>query len=232
MITLVTFDAAGTLIDHRWDPGAIARDAVTDLGIVVDLEEARDRYERVAAEFRTEQVALEKIGDRQGIHELWSRQMAAWLDAVGADPAIACDALSIFRERAFGPSSHVWSVYPDVFPAVEALRDKGIIIGIISNWDHTLFEVLDNLEMSDLFDFAIASLEFGYEKPDRRIFNEALAQGGAAAEETVHVGDSLEDDFIGATDAGMGALLLDREGSADFSAGRISSLVQVSEVIV
>lgn len=232
MKKLVTLDAAGTIVDHKWDPGGIAKAAAAECGILVDLETSRARYETVAATFREEQEELEKMGDKGAIASLWQKQMAAWLGEIGDDPSRAPEVLSVFRRIAFGKGSFVWSIYSDVLPAIEALRDCGACIGVISNWDHTLHEVLSNLGVIDKFDFVIASLEFGYEKPDKRIFAEALKRGNAAANEAVHVGDSYYDDFQGARDAGLSALLLDRESQHDYAQGRIASLMQIQEALV
>ena len=231
MISLVTFDAAGTLIDHCWDPAAIARGILAEMGIQIDEDLAQTEYAKVAAKFRPEVVAFEKIGDRIGVENVWRKQMQVWLRNIGAENEVQTDIFPIFMERAFGIDGYVFRLFPDVRPAMQALKEVGVRLGIISNWDHTLHTVLENLGISKWFDFVIASLEFGYEKPDRRIFEEALRRGGAHADRCLHVGDSEDDDFKGASACGISALLIDRGQPASLEDFRISSLLQVVEVI-
>lgn len=231
MIELVTLDAAGTLIDHCWDPGGIAADAARSAGHLFDREESRRVYGLVSSRYRAEQEELERIGDRGAIRAMWQRQMADWLTEMGGEAGHAPEVLKRFEELAFGPRSHVFMLYDDVRPALNSIRQMGTPIGIISNWDHTLFGVLESLKVDSQFEFIIASLVFGVEKPDKRIFMKACEQGNTTPENTLHVGDSVIDDFDGARDAGLHALLIDRSREPDIVNGRISTLTQVSEVI-
>jgi putative hydrolase of the HAD superfamily len=231
LISLVTFDAAGTLIDHCWDPAEIARGILAEMGVDVDEDLAQSEYARVAAQMRPTIVALEKLGDRMGIENAWRKQMEMWLENIGASYKMQADIFPIFIERVFGANNYIFRLFPDVLHALSGLRQMGIGLGIISNWDHTLHTVLQNLGVSDKFDFVIASLEFGFEKPDRRIFEEALRLGSVHADECLHVGDSLDDDFRGASACGISALLIDRDQPADLDDRRISSLSQVVEAV-
>lgn len=231
MIELVTFDAAGTLIDHCWDPGGIAADAARSVGHMFDREESRRVHRTVASTYRAEQEELERSGDRGAVRAMWQRQMADWLTQMGGDASDAPEVLKRFEQLAFGPRSHVFMLFDDVRPAIASIKAMNIPIGIISNWDHTLFGVLESLKVDHEFQFIIASLVFGVEKPDKLIFMKACQQANADPKNTLHVGDSVIDDFDGARNAGMHALLLDRSRGHSYGEGRISSLTQVSEVI-
>ena len=67
----------------------------------------------------------------------------------------------------------------------------------------------------------------GGSKPARGIFDEAVRRTGVAHAETLHVGDSLTDDYHGARDAGLAALLLDRRGRARPGLETIGSLAEL-----
>jgi len=58
----------------------------------------------------------------------------------------------------------------------------------------------------------VASAAVGVEKPDRRIFDLALARAGVPAHRVVHVGDDYEADVLGAQGAGIDAIHLVRDG--------------------
>lgn len=66
-----------------------------------------------------------------------------------------------------GPQN--WSVYPDVVPTLHALRQKGLVLGVISNFDERLKPILNSLKLADLFDFVLGSYEAGFCKPDPRL---------------------------------------------------------------
>jgi putative hydrolase of the HAD superfamily len=77
----------------------------------------------------------------------------------------------------------------------------------------------------------IASSAVGTAKPGRRIFEAALEAMGAAASEGLHVGDSLEDDYHGATRAGIRAVLLDRQRKAYNGVIRIETLHELPDLL-
>jgi putative hydrolase of the HAD superfamily len=105
-----------------------------------------------------------------------------------------------------------WHVFPDAIPALDALRARGLIVGAVSNWVWQLPELLHSLDLVSRFDFVAASARIGYEKPHRRIFEWALAEAGVPPEAVIHVGDHVDADVEGASGAGIGPVLIDREG--------------------
>ena len=66
-----------------------------------------------------------------------------------------------------GPQN--WEVYPDVVPTLQTLKQKGLVLGVISNFDDRLKPILRSLKIADLFDFTLASYEVGFCKPDPRL---------------------------------------------------------------
>jgi putative hydrolase of the HAD superfamily len=100
-------------------------------------------------------------------------------------------------------SPESWRVGPGIIEVLEALRGDGMALGIVSNWDQRLFSLCAGLEIAQYFDIIIASGVVGASKPSPEIFREALRQARVAPRETVHVGDSLEDDILGAARVGI-----------------------------
>ena len=105
-----------------------------------------------------------------------------------------------------------WHVFPDVMPALDALQERGLTIGAVSNWVWQLPELMHSLELVSHFDFITASARVGFEKPHPEIFRYALEQAGAEPSEAIHVGDHLDADVAGARGVGIGAVLIDRRG--------------------
>jgi putative hydrolase of the HAD superfamily len=105
-----------------------------------------------------------------------------------------------------------WKLFPEVLQTLEALRSRGLELGIVSNFDSRLFNVLRGLEIADFFDTITISSLAHAAKPSPKIFELALEQHAVEPDEAMHVGDSVRDDVEGATKAGLRAVLLARQG--------------------
>lgn len=114
-------------------------------------------------------------------------------------------------------------VFEDVAPALAELRGLGLQVVCVSNWDVSLHEVLEGLDLAPALDGVVTSAEVGARKPDPAIFERALALAGCAPAEALHVGDS-DDDVAGARAAGIDVLRIDRSGG-----GEISSLLEIGQ---
>ena len=115
-----------------------------------------------------------------------------------------------------------FEAYPDTRPALSALRERGLTVVCVSNWDYELDLVLERIGLADLFDAVVTSALAGARKPDPAIFERALRVAGCEASDAVHVGDS-DDDVAGARAAGIRVLRVDREGPG----GDLSTLAEL-----
>ena len=107
-----------------------------------------------------------------------------------------------------------WQLYPDVVPTLETLHELGYTIGVVSDWSSRLAEIFDALGISPYLNFVLASGAAGVAKPGPRFYRMAAQVGGVAPHQALMIGDSYHADVLGARGAGMGALLLDRAGTA------------------
>ena len=107
-----------------------------------------------------------------------------------------------------------FTAFADAVPALERWRAAGKRLVVVSNWDISLHDVLQETGLTPLLDDVLSSAEVGHSKPDPAIFVAALERAGLPAGEVVHIGDSVEEDVAGARAAGIEAVLL-RRGEAD-----------------
>lgn len=112
--------------------------------------------------------------------------------------------------------------YEDALPSLMRLRELGLRLVCVSNWDYALPMVLDEVGLSVALDSVVTSAGVGARKPDPAIFEAALEVAGCTAAEALHVGDSPDEDVAGARAAGIRALLIDRCGGGD-----VASLAQI-----
>ena len=124
-----------------------------------------------------------------------------------------------------------FTAFDDARPAIEAARQRGMRVVVASNWDISLHEVLERIELAPLLDGVVTSAEVGARKPDPAVFMRALALAGAATSDAVHVGDSVEEDVWGARAAGIRAILLSRDGrEAPTDVRQITSLAELERL--
>jgi putative hydrolase of the HAD superfamily len=196
---LVTLDALGTLVELE-DP---YRRLAAALGI--PYEQARRALRAEMAHYREHH---DIASDRAGLDRLRDDCTELLREALGGSP------LGHAELRAALLGALRFRPYPEVPGALRELRAAGATLVVVSNWDVSLHDVLEQTGLRALVDAVLTSAEAGEAKPGGRMFREALALAGAAPEEALHAGDSLEHDIAGALGAGMRAVLVDRDGEA------------------
>lgn len=109
-------------------------------------------------------------------------------------------------------TSTSYKVFDDVLPVLERLDSAGFRLGLISNFEGWLQNVLVEQELGETFDVSVISGLVGVEKPDTRIYEIAIEHAAIEPRKAVHIGDSMAMDVRPATEVGMTAVLLDRAG--------------------
>ena len=105
--------------------------------------------------------------------------------------------------------------YRESEAVLHELKNLGVPLYALSNWDIALEEVLDGLGWTRFFDGLVVSAIVGSEKPDGAIFEEALRVAGVEPHRAVHVGNDPVSDVRGAANAGIDAVLIDRRGNIE-----------------
>ena len=101
-----------------------------------------------------------------------------------------------------------WEEMPEARSVLRKLRQNGLHLAVISNFDERLEIVLKNMDLIKYFDFLVTSVEAKHEKPAPEIFRYTLNKAGVEAGEAAHVGDDLHADYFGARRVGMHSFLL------------------------
>ena len=149
----------------------------------------------------------------------------------GSGPGVDLVAQEMYDDWA---EHHHFSLYDDVAGALQALRTRGIRLGLISNTHRCLASFQSHFDLDHLISVAVSSSDHGFMKPHPSIFRAALELMGVAPAQAVMVGDSFAHDVLGARQAGMHSVLLDR-GCRQIDAGPdvtvIHTLAQLPAVI-
>jgi putative hydrolase of the HAD superfamily len=199
----VLLDAMGTLLTFA-DPVPRLQAALrARLG--PDVSEAAARA-AIRAEIAYYRAHLHRGRDAASLAVLRASCAEAMRPALGTDAPGAVLTEALLDALAF-------SAYPDSAPALRALRAAGFRLVVVSNWDSSLRERLEETGLAPLVDGAVASAELGAAKPDGAIFDHALALAGVDREAAWHVGDRVDADVEGALAAGIRPVLIARDGA-------------------
>jgi putative hydrolase of the HAD superfamily len=125
-----------------------------------------------------------------------------------------------------------YALFADVPPVLERLRAEGLALGVVSNFEAWLEDLLEALGVRSAFPVRVISGVEGIEKPDPRIFELAMERAGVDAASSVYVGDNPELDVEPAAALGMFPVLIDRRGRHEDATGaRITSLGELPRVL-
>jgi putative hydrolase of the HAD superfamily len=102
-------------------------------------------------------------------------------------------------------------VFPFTHESLDYLINKGYIMHIITNgFKETQHLKISTSGLSDYFTHVIESDVCGFMKPDKRIFDHALDLSNASARESIMIGDDLHADIVGARNAGLDQVFINR----------------------
>ena len=105
-------------------------------------------------------------------------------------------------------------------------------IGVISNADGKIEDLLRRCNIADCFLTITDSGLVGFEKPHPEIFRQALQSMNAKPEESFYIGDLHSVDYLGATGAGMQAILMDVPGAyLERGLQRVESLKELNSLL-
>ena len=189
-VAAVLLDLDGTLLDRR----ATFRHHL-------ELQVARNRElfgPADAAGYISAALALDENGtlDREDFYSCVETRLGL---APGASAVLRADFKKHFPELCVP--------FRDVAPTLAYLRSSGLRLGVVTNGSvRTQARKIDGLGIRPFLDAIVISEDIGYHKPDRRIFDAALAQLGIPASGAVFVGDNPAIDIAGAKRAGLYAI--------------------------
>jgi putative hydrolase of the HAD superfamily len=230
-IEVVFFDAAGTLFEVRGSVGEIYARFARRHGVDLSPGTIQSRFIR---SFSRRPPLAFPAGTPEP--DLFRLERGWWRDLVldvFDDSGLAsfdeffAEVFEFFRE------AEAWVVFDDTVPALDRLRSSGCRLGVISNFDSRLFDLLRNLKLNHHFDSIHISARVGAAKPDPAIFRAALNHHAVEPHRALHVGDCLREDVDGASAAGMRAVWIDRDLGieAPVNATRITRLDLLFDMI-
>lgn len=203
-VRAVFFDAVGTLLFPEPSAPAVYAVIAERHGLNLSVAEVRERF---LAAYRLQEAA--DIGLNWATSE--ARERDRWHTIVTTTLAGVTDPGACFAhlfEHYSKPAA--WRVHPEAADVLRELSARGLTLGMGSNYDARLLTVLDgHPELAPLRARVVVSAAVGWRKPAGEFFVEVARVTGYRPNEILFVGDDLQNDYEGATAAGMRPLLLD-----------------------
>jgi putative hydrolase of the HAD superfamily len=199
----VLLDALGTLV--RLEPPAprLQTELRQRFGLAVSQAQA---CRAIGAEIAYYRAHLHEGRDQRHLEALRRRcARVLWHELPGTGGGEEPDVEAVVEALL---ASLKFTAFDEVSHVLGELRQLGIRLVVVSNWDVSLPGVLRELGLTRCLDGVVTSAGAGVRKPEPEIFERALALVEVGPEEALHVGDSPEEDVAGARAAGIRAVLV------------------------
>src|SRR4051812_49163510 len=200
-VSAIVFDVDFTIAQPGPDLGP---EGYSRLGARHGLELDPARYEEAR---KAAFVDLKRHPELDHDEEIWIRFTQRIIDGMGGVGDTYAAAAEM--EEAWVHAHH-FELYDDALPTLDALRERGLRIGLLSNSARDLDAFVGYHGLT--VDAVLTSRSHGKTKPHETIFRRMLELLDVAPADALMVGDTVEDDVAGALAVGMRAVLVDREG--------------------
>jgi putative hydrolase of the HAD superfamily len=204
-IKAVVFDAVNTLIHPEPSVGRVYASAAARHGAEIPIDVLRQRLK--------ESYARQETIDAAGVWQTGeARERDRWRTVV-AETMPETDWPRAFDELwTWFASTQAWRIADDVAHVLQTLHDRGLILGIASNFDARLAGIVAaSPELALVRDRCVISSQIGWRKPSPRFFAHLVDLCGVEPSSILYVGDDRRNDYEGATAAGLRALWLTME---------------------
>ena len=211
MIKAIFFDLYGTLAGFSPSRFEIQSQACTKFNITLTEEGVLRGYKK-ADEYMTNQNTSYPIRNRtsEELKKFFSKYELLVLS--GSDVSVNLDTAALIWAD-IKKIPYEMKIFDDVINSLKNLKDKNLILGLISNINKPGLELLEEFGLIDYIDFAVTSYEAGIEKPHSPIFKKALLLASVNSNEVFHVGDQIGSDIEGAENVNIAPILMDRDGN-------------------
>lgn len=198
----VLFDAGDTLIRLVGSGEMLVHRAAANIGAGrLDHDAIACAWQRVLDRSSTaDELAKGRDLSSSRHREVW----IALYQAAGCDDLTPGLSEALY-EVTVGAES--WEAFPDTLPTLEAVRERGLSVGVVSDTGFDLRPVLAHLGLAPLLDTVVMSFEYGVCKPAATVFLTACDQLHVDPARTLMVGDNPLTDS-GAVTAGLCVFLL------------------------
>ena len=213
-VAALLFDVTDTLIELAEDVGAPYARVAARHGVHVPADALSASFLRIvkSADDRVfPGLPAKAIPDAE---REWWRARVRETFALAAPEAPFANFEAFFGELfAHYSGAEAWRLCPGARPALENARRAGLRLGVVSNFDYRLPDLLQALEIDEFLETTTHPASCGLAKPSAAIFQAAARALDLAPGQCAYVGHDPRLDLAGARAAGLS--LIDMETAAD-----------------
>ena len=226
----VIFDAAGTLMDLRETVGETYSQFAARQEVFLSPGHLQDAFERYVASAETPPRLQSSMDEVVAAERAWWHSVVRGTFRTADGTAAFRDFETFFSELYdYYGSGKAWVLRSGASNGLSRLRESGIRVGILSNFDHRLPQILDDLGILQGVDAVVLPSNSGERKPDAAAFAGALARLAVPASDAIYVGDDPRFDLEAARLCGLRAVDVARIQSWDELPASLAALATLGE---
>ncbi|UCD08075.1 MAG: HAD-IA family hydrolase [Dehalococcoidales bacterium] len=213
MFKAVFFDWFNTLAIYNPPREELQSQAIRESGFNLSAEQVKPAlFDADRLVFDENAKYPMRLRSKEEQTEIYIRYETTLLKDIGIDLSDEPSTVAkIFKRIEELYSDIGFALYDDVIPSMKKLRKQDLKIGLITNLEIDMNPVCSKLGLDPYLDLIVTSGEAGSDKPQPEIFLLALKKAGVESSEAVHVGDQYKIDAVGAKNAGIKPIIIDRD---------------------
>jgi HAD superfamily hydrolase (TIGR01662 family) len=210
----ILFDMGHTLVYFEPSELVVVQQALRSVGAQRTPEEIRAAIQAVWGQYYTDAATATFPATPEYDHQIQLLLSRGLLEHLGqASDAEFVQSYTNAIDSFFSQPGAI-RPFPEVIEVLTTLQERGYRLSIVSNWSWNLRNRVTQAGLDGFFELVWGSAYAGCNKPHPGIFQQALARMDLPAGRALYVGDSYDHDVVGARNAGLDVVLLDRKGES------------------
>lgn len=199
----IFFDFGDTLATLSPSKEELFVSSARSVGLELDVEAVRSAYHIVDFQQKYSSV---HVKDRADFYHNYNQLLCEALGISSHFPRLHSGLVTNFH------NAKKWELFQEVPEVLLDLRERGITLALVANWDSNLSSLTEKLGIREAFSAIVSSQIAGVEKPDPVIFLRAADELSLSvtADPVLYVGNEYRADVLGARAAGLIPVLIDR----------------------
>lgn len=203
-VRAVLFDVTGTLIEPCEDIGATYARLASRHGVEIPRERLAEQFPGALREWPERFFPGLSAPQRAAAErDRWREIVRQTLGAAGAPTDWPAFDRFFDETFAFFGKKEAWQILPGALAGLQAARRNGLRTAAVSNFDHRLPVLLQDIGIIDFFETIVQPVDCGYGKPEPEIFHIALERLESPAQASLFVGHDPIRDLAAAQSIGL-----------------------------
>lgn len=224
-VKAVLFDLGNTLV-KSWVPEATFHKVLGSLGISRSVDEIKKALAKTDEEFDT--LNYNSFYGKVSYRKFWNR----WDSLVLRHLGLPKDEKLIRNIQARWFDYAECEIYFDVKETLHKLKHMGLKKGLVSGgYEEDVYAILETITLpKELFDVIIGANTIKKVKPHPDVFRYALKELKVKPDETLFIGDAIDDDYKGAEKVGINAILIQRTENHTNKTSHLRTITNLEEI--